>query len=604
MRHNSWISGLAVGLAFGFYLGFSTLGPFYLDGSTLHVSHRTSHDILQQFLAIEEGALELSNGKMNDAEIDRSTMSTISSQKVVVWTTDYFTGGPEALFQLVLALHRRGHTVYRTSDLAPELHAYYPDWVDVPFVPFPDIDRIVHPGDVIIIPEEQSCPNLERFPFGVRKAKWILAGASHKPQPPCNLLHHSFELARANGSPMSTVLMPYIHRDRSGFVHHDLAETKRNVICVAAHNVPHLAEELRNSTFLNQHIQDLEVRLIKGLTPPQVVELLRQCKVLIDGSLPGLERLPLEATTFGAIPIFDPTTGIPENVLDLPLPSDYLGPWSDETHGVTNATRLERTVARALLEYPQEAQKFNPLRNRIAGMEAQFEETVDKTFREAAAFIIPCDATNDGELCLLAAINVLLVSPLSLVHVFLHGDGDDGRSREGYLQQHAGIVAASHAMHMKGLIAVLDEDGCMEEIFNSAPNYRVIVLAADAMLARNGGGSETTTILGVKTSGDVRAAPSSGDIKSPVHWSWARLRDLVQQHSMYEIDVNGSWRERKHRGSSFHVHSVRPLLEGTLILDQRHLVPFIIMCSDPLWRKAIRHSPRWERVCKAMSEKE
>jgi hypothetical protein len=583
-RYGSWFSGLIAGLCLGLYLSGYIREPYYLDG-ILYRPDGANHDVLQLHPHIVVTGAPSGRGT--------NKVNSTTSHKVIVWTTDYFTGGPEALFQLVLALHRRGHTVYRTSDLAPALQSFYPDWAVIPSIPFPEIDRVVAPGDVIIIPEEQPCPDLGRFPFGVRKVKWILAGDSHDAQPPCTLLHHSFELARANRSPMSTVLMPYIHRNRSGFVQPDVAASKRNTVCVATHNVPRLADELRDSTYLRHQVPNLDVKLIQGLTPQEVVDLLNRCKVMVDGNLPGLERLPLEAATFGAVLVFDPSRGIPENVLDLPVPADYLGPWPDDRNEVDNSTRLERAVAKALLEYPRETQRFDPLRKHIEAMEAHFVATVDRTFRQAAAFLVPCDGSTDEELCLLAAVSVLLVNPLSLVHIIL--GGGHGDSRNAYTDRHADLLATIRAIHMEGLVTIHEEaatnDNLMglDDIYQSAPNQKLFVLAADTMHTRFSGGASRST-----------AVVSAESFEIPRPLSWAKLRELSQKHQVFEIDSSDSLRRgQTSEDMASSISSIRPLLEGTVFLGQQSLTPFIVQCSERLWQTVIRHSPRWEQLCKA-----
>lgn len=613
MRCGKWVSGFAAGAVLGLYLGICITEHLHLDRVVGEMAQRAT--LLEKMASLQQQEreerqqpkpLHVATSIEEGNTLPYPTQDGVAvsgpdrnaSQKIVVWTTDYFTGGPEALFQLVLALHRRGHRVYRTSDLAPELRAFYPDWADVPFVPFPEIDRVVSLGDIIIIPEEQSCPDLDRFPFGVRKAKWILAGDGHGPQPPCTLLHHSFELARAIGSPMSTVLMPYIHRNRSGLIldSKTLVNAKRNTVCVAAHNVPHLADVLRNSTFLHTRIPDLEVQLVKGMTPAEVVELLTRCKVLVDGSLPGLERLPLEAATFGANLVFNPSTGIPEHYLDMPLPLFYLGPWPDERDAADNATRFERVVARAMLEYPAEVGKFEPLRHRIKAMEAQFVEAVDRTVREAAAFVIPCEASTDGELCLLAAISVLLASPLSLVHVVLESTD----TRDAYLQRHADLLATMRAMHMEGLVAIHEtqkgSDWGMDEVFDAAPNHRVFVLAADAVVTHPFGRvrEEIQQSMSSLDNGEVEI--TNGTL------SWANVHEVSRQHPVFEMETGGGWRVPVSDTAGLPVVSLRATLEGKAILDQKHLEAFTGLCGQSLWRRATGggSSPRWERLCIAI----
>ena len=88
------------------------------------------------------------------------------------------------------------------------------------------IGEHAQPGDIVVVPEVVSCDTISRLRPGV------LAGI-HKPQSPCTFIHHSFYLAQANHSPLSTVIMPYIAANRSGFAAgtYQMSD-KKNSICI------------------------------------------------------------------------------------------------------------------------------------------------------------------------------------------------------------------------------------------------------------------------------------------------------------------------------------------------------------------------------------
>jgi hypothetical protein len=102
----------------------------------------------------------------------------------------------------------------------------------VPLLAFRLISQHVRPGDVVVVPEVLRCNAIPALPPGVRKVTWVLAGIQ-EPQPPCTFVHHSYYLARASHSPLSTVIMPCIAVNRSGFAAgaYQISD-KKNSICI------------------------------------------------------------------------------------------------------------------------------------------------------------------------------------------------------------------------------------------------------------------------------------------------------------------------------------------------------------------------------------
>lgn len=127
-----------------------------------------------------------------------------------------------------LSIFVKGYNVYRTSAQASAFRDYYPAFESVPLQDFALISEHAQPGDIVVVQEVVSYDTISRLPPG------ILAGI-HKPQPPCTFIHHSFYLAQANHSPLSTstVIMPYIAANRSGFAAgtYQMSD-KKNSICI------------------------------------------------------------------------------------------------------------------------------------------------------------------------------------------------------------------------------------------------------------------------------------------------------------------------------------------------------------------------------------
>jgi hypothetical protein len=151
------------------------------------------------------------------------------------------------------------------------------------------------------------------------------------------------------------------------------------------------------------------VQVIQGMNFEQIDALYKRCKVVIDQGLPGAERVPLEAATYGAIVLLDDNTdnSISSEWLDFPIPADYVSKWDDK--------RLEDKLYHALTNYEAEMRRFEPMRRRVAALEGHFEDAVEKVFQQSALFLVPCNRPTDGANCLRAALSVLIVTPLSQV---------------------------------------------------------------------------------------------------------------------------------------------------------------------------------------------
>ena len=443
---------------------------------------------------------------------------------------------------------------------------------NVPLLDFALIGEHVQPGDVVVVPECISCDAIPGLPPGVRKVIWVLAGVQ-KPQSPCTVVHHSYYLARASHSPLSTVIMPYIATNRSGFAPDAYKiSDKKNSICVD-NDVKPLATTLINGNLSARFpAGDLEIKVIERMTPAQVIDLMRRCKVVIDGNLPGMERVPLEAATFGAIPLFQPANGIAEEFLDFPLPNDYVGPWDNVEH-------LENVIYTALTQYEVEVEKFQPLRNRIRDMQGQFVENVDILFGGAAGFLVLCNGERDGALCLLAAMSVLLVSPLSVVHVVLK-DGDPSK----YLTQQKKLVDALYKGHMGGLVHFYDQgDLNIGELFASSPNNRTFLMAPDIVLVDVIAGAVDDCWSTEAGDGWTLCVPESLDAISKAENSFAMG---------YEMSYT----------STQAFQSFQPIQHGMFPLERSNLAPWALLCSRPLWLEAIESVSEWRRFCASLNQ--
>jgi hypothetical protein len=492
--------------------------------------------------------------------------------KIIVWTSEAQTGGPEALVQLTCALFQKGYNVHRTSAQASAFRTYYPAFENIPLLDFALIGDHAQPGDIVVVPEVVSCDAIPRLPPGVRKVIWVLAGI-HKPQPPCTFIHHSYYLARANHSPLSTVVMPYIAANRSGFAAgmYQMSD-KKNSICID-NDIKHLATILMKGNLSSRFpAGDLEVNVIESMTPAQVVDLMRRCKVVIDGNLPGMERVPLEAVTFGAIPLFEPAFGIAEDFLDFPLPKDYVGPWDDVEH-------LEEVLYTALTHYEVEVGKFQPLRNRIQDMEKHFVKHIDTLFGGAAGFLVLCDGERNGALCLLAAISVLLVSPLSIVHIVME-DGDPSK----YLTQQQIIIDTLDRGHMGGLVHLYGEGGLtIDELIASSPNNRTFLMAPDMVLMDSTTGKADDCWSTEVEDGWALCVPESMDT-------------FMSEKSFIAGDCKMSYT------STQAFQSFQSIQQGKFPMERSRLASWALLCSRPIWLEAIESVSDWRRFCASLNK--
>jgi hypothetical protein len=87
-----------------------------------------------------------------------------------------------------------------------------------------------------------------------------LAGVSPQ-SPPTTFLHHTYYLARANKSPAASVVMPYIHRARSGTRNGPMnLDGKRNTICID-NDAGGIADMIHRSQLAQRLNNDLEVQV-------------------------------------------------------------------------------------------------------------------------------------------------------------------------------------------------------------------------------------------------------------------------------------------------------------------------------------------------------
>ena len=309
----------------------------------------------------------------------------------------YDTGGPEALVQLALALHRvlnvqrRGvpHSahVWR-KQVARRNWMEYPGIADVPTI-HGDLREhdLTRPGDVIIAPDvrvEACAPWLSQR--GVTEFTYVLSvnflpilakNAHHSLTRSCRFLHHSFRLSNFSGwdrvaaVPRSLIVRPYISPSIVAFC----AATRANRTRLAArapspseasglvgsgdaahgrgtHALPLVLVDNDVKGLVRYHVaracnqSRCEVVVVNRFTRQAVMALLARASVVVDWCMVGTERLPVEAVLCGAVLLTsDCRDGGALDDRDFPMARRNL---------LSNASELSGAIGRVLSNLDEE----------------------------------------------------------------------------------------------------------------------------------------------------------------------------------------------------------------------------------------------------------
>jgi hypothetical protein len=205
-------------------------------------------------------------------------------------------------------------------------------------------------------------------------------------------------------------------------------------------------------------------------------------------------------------------------------------------------------------------------------------ENVDLLFGGTASFLVSCDGKRDGALCLLAAMSVLLVRPLSVVNIVME-DGDPSK----YLAHQQEVINALGKGHMSGLIQLHDQGSVsIDELVAAAPNNRTFLMAPEMMFLEA--------------------------IAGEAQDCWSRESDNARTLCVPEsMDVLSKWKfiaeDYAVRNTSTHAfQSFQPIQQGKFPLDRSRLASWALLCSRPLWLEAINSVSDWRRFCASLNK--
>lgn len=209
------------------------------------------------------------------------------------------TGGPEALLQLALALHVHGHAVHLFpvrggGGIAPAFLKEYPLLKGIPIMTKP-VPTTIH--DVVVLSDAELCEN--RYGHA-RVLHWILndkiynTSLSRSPWKGCTPIAHNAligerfraPVVRPYTRPSTSELCRSVRAAESGASSSTVAP--RDLILLDNDNPPAVRDALPSAIWVH------------NFTKAGVHELLRRAVVIIDWTMVGSERLPIEALLCGA----------------------------------------------------------------------------------------------------------------------------------------------------------------------------------------------------------------------------------------------------------------------------------------------------------------
>lgn len=342
--------------------------------------------------------------------------ATKRNHVVMVVMDPGFTGGPEALLQLLLAFRDAGFNV-QSQGRPHEAHAK--TYNVVPGVDWPVFDGHDHlkPGDVYIFPEVQYCPSA-LAQRGVRTFCYELAAADYgRPSRECGRIGHSIFTARYYSAAFAGIMPPYMSFSVSdvalaAFPPNATADAisakKRNLVLVDRDAC--LDSGALHAALVGE-FSDVEVLIARGFSREQLNAHMTEAKVVIDTCMPGVERVPIEGVLFHAVAIIgDQANG--NEWLDFPLPSEFRIPQGD----VGKIAEVAATVLRC---HSCEDRKFDSWRAQLLNGRRALTATVDEVFTADPAFVLlACNPDEEGK-ALVTALSIPLTFFLASVHIIV-----------------------------------------------------------------------------------------------------------------------------------------------------------------------------------------
>lgn len=309
-------------------------------------------------------------------------LRTSSQPRIVVDTyLPFNTGGPEALVQLSIALHRvYNNTFVFRKAIHTRLRWEYREIEAVPTL-F-DLNVSLARNDVFIAPDiRHYCNNpkvdylLERgvhvytYLLGMQQAHKAFSLLSQQREK-CFFLSHNFWLSSFHPQlhlSRSLVVRPYITPrivNECLLVRHKKS-LKRNVILLDPDSPPFVFIHLNQtcsavSPPLCEVVQPPPGWSLKGRWSDAQMRLMRsQARIVVDWCLVGSERLPIEAVLCGAVFVTSDSNGCLNDFRDFPLPRALR---------VKDLSQLDQVVRRILSNFAEHQQMMIPLAALYSGL--------------------------------------------------------------------------------------------------------------------------------------------------------------------------------------------------------------------------------------------
>ena len=298
-----------------------------------------------------------------------------------------FTGGPEALILMLLAA---GPSSYATRDPAtchPVFRDTYPSILQHRVRGKRDLARW-RAGDVLILPEQASCP-AALLAKGVKVYIWLLGAVgpgliAKKKAQGCKFLAHSFWLSTAYAAsdglrlPPTSVIRPYFapamvalaRSDAQARLRADPAAARvRSDVVLLNHDLSRRAKEKLGGVCAR-----LTCTMVVGFTREQLVDLFRSAKVIVGWCMRGAEKTVVEAALFGVHVVTSTSCMNDADARDFPVPA---------SHRAADAAALPGVVDRAVARFEADRGAFEPLRRLYFSLDE--ESMADEVRRWMAA---------------------------------------------------------------------------------------------------------------------------------------------------------------------------------------------------------------------------
>lgn len=264
----------------------------------------------------------------------KESLSKRNRPKVVILNRlDIKTGGPEALHQLLIAAHQvypentfmgpRFVREPKPKGVRPDRYFFkeYPGSIhEIPHLR--NLDNLTR-GDILIIPEVEPCPLDFVQDRGVRVFTYMLS-TKHKPNDACPQLAHNHYFLNHPPFVSEHLLRPYLtpswiprdwntapqnNKERLLILNHDMNERLETRLIVK-----HLRHQCATTPEWNCTVQ-----LVQGFDKAGLLDLFARAMLVVEVCLVGSERLILESSLYGVLPILtDCLCG--NETRDFPIP--------------------------------------------------------------------------------------------------------------------------------------------------------------------------------------------------------------------------------------------------------------------------------------------